>query len=79
MENGISTSPSIIFNLSGFNSLVTGIDTPEMMYNTTTNNTINNSKVYNTNGIVVLDGVEKLNSLPAGVYIVNGKKYVVKK
>ena len=50
-----------------------------MMYNTTTNNTINNSKVYNTNGIVVLDGVEKLNSLPAGVYIVNGKKYVVKK
>lgn len=78
-DNGIRTSPSIIFNLSGFNSLVTGIDTLEMMYNTTTNNTLNNSKVYNTNGIVVLDGVEKLNSLPAGVYIVNGKKYVVKK
>lgn len=39
--------------------------------------TINDNKVYTLNGQRV-GGVDSLNSLPKGVYIVNGKKYVVK-
>lgn len=37
-----------------------------------------NGKVYNINGQVVSNDAKKLNSLPKGLYIVNGKKYSVK-
>lgn len=33
-------------------------------------------KVYNINGQVVADGMKNMNTLPSGVYIINGKKYV---
>jgi hypothetical protein len=36
------------------------------------------SEVYNLQGIRVARSAENLNSLPAGLYIVNGKKVVVK-
>ena len=34
--------------------------------------------VYNLNGVKVANSIEGLNSLPAGLYIFNNKKYVVK-
>ena len=34
--------------------------------------------VYNLQGVKVADGMKGLNGLPKGIYIVNGKKYVVK-
>lgn len=40
--------------------------------------TINTGKIYNINGQVVSNNSTDLNSLPKGIYIVNGKKYVVK-
>lgn len=36
------------------------------------------NKVYNLSGQMVSDDASRLNELPAGIYIVNGKKYVVK-
>lgn len=38
----------------------------------------NTGAVYNLNGQMVSDNSKDLNNLPAGIYIVNGKKYVVK-
>ena len=35
-------------------------------------------KVYNMNGQMVLDSAKDMNSLPKGMYIVNGRKFVVK-
>lgn len=37
-----------------------------------------NGKVYNLNGQAVINDASKLYELPAGIYIVNGKKYIVK-
>ena len=39
---------------------------------------INTGKIYNVNGQVVSNDSTDLNSLPKGIYIVNGRKYVVK-
>lgn len=41
-------------------------------------NAVSDGRVYNLQGQLVANDVSKLNSLPQGVYIVNGKKYVVK-
>ena len=34
--------------------------------------------VYNIYGIKVADNIERANNLPPGIYIVNGKKFVIK-
>ena len=34
--------------------------------------------VYNLNGVKVANSIQSLNNLPAGLYIFNNKKYVVK-
>jgi len=41
-------------------------------------NAVSDGRVYNLQGQLVANDASKLNSLPQGVYIVNGKKYVVK-
>lgn len=38
--------------------------------------TLENGKVYNVNGQVVADDSKSFSSLPSGVYIINGKKYI---
>lgn len=43
-----------------------------------TNVVKNNNNVYTVNGQMVRSNATDLNSLPKGIYIVNGKKYVVK-
>ena len=36
----------------------------------------NTGKVYNINGQLVCDSIDDLPSLPCGIYIINGKKYI---
>ena len=70
-NNEIVQSPFLVIDSFSNDSETTGIS-----YISNTNN-INPNKVYNLNGQVVnLDG--KLNTLPKGVYIMNGKKIFVK-
>lgn len=40
--------------------------------------TTNNHNVYNMQGVLVKANAQDLSALPAGIYIVNGKKYIVK-
>jgi len=50
------------------------IDAPEIRVNII----MANDKVYNMNGQMVLDSAKNMNSLPKGMYIVNGRKFVIK-
>ena len=79
--NGSSTSQDDAgakLDLSFFEGIVDVsteiIDAPEIRVNIITAN----DKVYNMNGQMVLDSAKDMNSLPKGMYIVNGRKFVVK-
>ena len=79
-DNGSSAKP-IVFSAISFGSAIddpttTGIG--EIKAADIDATTINTGKIYNINGQVVSNNSTDLNSLPKGIYIVNGKKYVVK-
>ena len=80
LTNG-SGAKSIVFSAISFGSAAddpttTGIG--EIKAADIDATTINTGKIYNINGQVVSNDSTDLNSLPKGIYIVNGKKYVVK-
>lgn len=54
------------------NSTVTAIE------DVTTDETVNNGNIYNLSGQLVKTGATNLDGLDKGIYILNGKKYVVK-
>ena len=66
------------------NMMVLGLDEDDettrikFVSNDETKQTANNNRVMNLNGQVVRDGSTNLNGLAKGIYIVNGKKYVVR-
>lgn len=67
-------SNDIKFDIDGVDGGdLTDIDGIENDLNVNTDN-----KVYNMNGQLVRNGSASLEGLPKGVYIVNGKKYIVK-
>lgn len=71
MMLSIATSSNIEDN----SGTITGID---LVINAD-DNTIsgpNTGKVYNINGQLVCDSIDDLPSLPSGIYIINGKKYI---
>lgn len=77
----VSGAKPIVFSAISFGSAIddpttTGIGEIEAADIDAT--TINTGKIYNINGQVVSNNSTDLNSLPKGIYIVNGKKYVVK-
>lgn len=80
LYTGSATNAAKCFNAFSFfteekKSETTGIH--EIGFNTNANTETNNQKIYNLNGQVVKEG-NNLNGLGKGLYIVNGKKYIVK-
>ena len=69
-----TTNPAKVTGLSfdDDNSSVTAIE------DVTTDVTVNNGNIYNLSGQLVKTGATNLDGLDKGIYILNGKKYVVK-
>lgn len=77
-DNGVSAAPAKSFFVKTFRILdgettgITGITSSAVADNAGSQN------VYNIYGQIVRSGSDSVDNLPAGVYIVNGKKYIVK-
>lgn len=77
-DNGIGGSAKTYYFTDTDDNATTGIVNIPSEPTATNNNTVANGKIFNIYGQVVRSGNTGLQGLPSGLYIVNGKKYVVK-
>ena len=74
-DNGANAKPSISYYLESIDGQTTAIDTFPVMPAV---RDMQQGKVYTITGQLVQQGIINLKALPQGVYIVNGKKYIVR-
>ena len=74
-DNGTNAKPSISYYLESIDGQTTAIDTLPVMPAV---HDMQQGKVYTITGQLVQQGIINLKVLPQGVYIVNGKKYIVR-
>ena len=74
-DNGANAKPSISYYLESIDGQTTAIDTLPVM---PVVRDMQQGKVYTITGQLVQQGIINLKALPQGVYIVNGKKYIVR-
>mgnify|MGYP000404206907 CR=1 FL=1 len=74
-DNGANAKPSISYYLESIDGQTTAIDTLPVM---PAAHDMQQEKVYTITGQLVQQGTINLKALPQGVYIVNGKKYIVR-
>ena len=74
-DNGANAKPSISYYLESIDGQTTAIDTLPVM---PALHDMQQGKVYTITGQLVQQGTINLKALPQGVYIVNGKKYIVR-
>lgn len=74
-DNGANAKPSISYYLESIDGQTTAIDTLPVMQAV---RDMQQGKVYTITGQLVQQGTINLKALPQGVYIVNGKKYIVR-
>ena len=74
-DNGANAKPSISYYLESIDGQTTAIDTLPVMPAV---RDMQQVKVYTITGQLVQQGIINLKALPQGVYIVNGKKYIVR-
>lgn len=78
-DNGISASKIAFFiDLPNSSSETTNLRFPLGNTQTNTNTAIHSHGIYTLQGQLVSKDVERLSTLPAGIYILNGKKHIVK-
>ena len=73
-DNGANAKPSVSYYLESIDGQTTAIDTLPVMPAV---HDMQQGKVYTITGQLVQQGIINLKALPQGVYIVNGKKYIV--
>ena len=76
-DNGANAKAGMEFN-EAIDDIATGIEAIEMQMTTDNVSANHANKVINLNGQVVREGSTSIEGLPAGIYIVNGKKYIVR-
>ena len=76
-EDGVHAKAYTVFYDAGHNQ-PTGIANINAGSQTQSNDKSFGNRVMNLNGQTVRQGSDALSGLPAGIYIVNGKKYVVR-
>ena len=74
-DNGANAKPSISYYLESIDGQTPAIDTLPVMPEV---HDMQQGKVYTITGQLVQQGTINLKALPQGVYIVNGKKYIVR-
>lgn len=74
-DNGANAKPSVSYYLESIDGQTTAIDTLPVMPAV---HDMQQGKVYTITGQLVQQGIINLKALPQGVYIVNGKKYIVR-
>lgn len=74
-DNGANAKPSVSYYLESIDGQTTAIDTLPVMPAV---HNMQQGKVYTITGQLVQQGIINLKALPQGVYIVNGKKYIVR-
>lgn len=74
-DNGANAKPSISYYLESIDGQTTAIDTLPVMPAV---HDMQQGKIYTITGQLVQQGTINLKALPQGVYIVNGKKYIVR-
>ena len=74
-DNGANAKPAISYYLESIDGQTTAIDTLPVMPAV---RDMQQGKVYTIMGQLVQQGTINLKALPQGVYIVNGKKYIVR-
>ncbi len=74
-DNGANAKPSISYYLESIDGQTTAIDTLPVM---PAAHDMQQGKVYTITGQLVQQGTINMKALPQGVYIVNGKKYIVR-
>lgn len=74
-DNGANAKPAISYYLESIDGQTTAIDTLSVMPAV---RDMQQGKVYTITGQLVQQGTINLKALPQGVYIVNGKKYIVR-
>lgn len=74
-DNGANAKPSISYYLESIDGQTTAIDTLLVM---PAAHDMQQGKVYTITGQLVQQGTINMKALPQGVYIVNGKKYIVR-
>ena len=74
-DNGANAKPSISYYLESIDGQTTAIDTLPVMPAV---HDMQQGKVYTITGQLVQQGIINLKALPQGLYIVNGKKYIVR-
>ena len=74
-DNGANAKPSVSYYLESIDGQTTAIDTLPVMPAV---HDMQQGKVYTITGQLVQQGALDLKALPQGVYIVNGKKYIVR-
>lgn len=74
-DNGANAKPSISYYLESIDGQTTAIDTLPVMPAV---RDMQQGKVYTITGQLVQQGALDLKALPQGLYIVNGKKYIVR-
>lgn len=74
-DNGANAKPSVSYYLESIDGQTTAIDTLPIMPAV---HDMHQGKVYTITGQLVQQGIINLKALPQGVYIVNGKKYIVR-
>ncbi len=74
-DNGANAKPSVSYYLESIDGQTTAIDTLPVMPAV---RDMQQGKVYTIMGQLVQQGTINLKALPQGVYIVNGKKYIVR-
>ncbi|EHG16251.1 hypothetical protein HMPREF9138_01087 [Prevotella histicola F0411] len=75
-DNGANTKPTVIFYLENSDGQTTAIKTIPVLQ--ATNNNILQGRVYSITGQLIQQGTINIKTLPQGVYIINGKKYIVR-
>lgn len=74
-DNGANAKPAISYYLESIDGQTTAIDTLPVMPAV---RDMQQGKVYTITGQLVQQGIINLKALPQGVYIVNGKKHIVR-
>ena len=74
-DNGANAKPSVSYYLESIDGQTTAIDTLPVMPAV---HDMQQGKVYTITGQLVQQGALDLKALPQGLYIVNGKKYIVR-
>ena len=74
-DTGANAKPSVSYYLESIDGQTTAIDTLPVMPAV---RDMQQGKVYTITGQLVQQGALDLKALPQGLYIVNGKKYIVR-